>query len=299
MESDALRPLRNFYYLGLYENVISEAESIKATNPLLESLVDVYLYRAYLEIDPQVVFTNIKENAPTCLRAVKLLGTYRTANEDTKELVFETLNEWLSYPMIHEDQTLQTIAATIFVEEGNYKKALKLLVSPGENLEKMTIEVQLYLKMDRVDLAAKVIKTMADVDDDDPLTQLSTAWVYIAQRGDKISEAFYILQELIEKFGQSVSVLNSLAVCQLHLKNFSQAFQFLKKARNIRVEKSRKAHPDTLVNTIVCLQHMRKPAEIIAKITAELEDANPENVWLKNQHNMSEVFDKHAKDYSI
>lgn len=105
----------------------------------------------------------------------------------------------------------------------------------------MTIEVQLYLKMDRVDLAAKVIKTMADVDDDDPLTQLATAWVYIAQGGDKISEAFYLLQELIEKFGQSVSVLNSLAVCQLHLKNFSQAFQFLKQARNLRVDKGKKS----------------------------------------------------------
>jgi len=299
MESDELRPLRNFYYLGLYKNAIAEAESIKASNPDIAVIADVYLYRSQLEIDPSVVLKAITDKAPTSLRAVKLLATYRTANEDTKELVFETLLEWLSYTMIQNDPVLQTIAAIIYLEEEKYKEALKLLASPGENLEKMAINVQLYLKIDRVDLAAKIIKTMADVDDDDPLTQLATAWVYIAQGGDKISEAFYLLQELIEKFGQSVSILNSLAVCQLHLKNFTQAFQFLKQARNLRIEKGKKAHPDTLVNTIVCLHHMRKPADIITKIKMELEDADPNNAWLKDQETMSKIFDKHAKNLSI
>ena len=70
------------------------------------------------------------------MQAIKLLGTYRTAEDDTKELVFETLNEWLGDEILGKDDTLAIVAAQIFFEEKNYKEALKLVVVAGENLEK-------------------------------------------------------------------------------------------------------------------------------------------------------------------
>lgn len=45
---------------------------------------------------------------------------------------------------------------------------------------RLALTVQIYLKIDRIDLAAKAAAIMATVDDDDTLTQLASSWVNLA-----------------------------------------------------------------------------------------------------------------------
>lgn len=143
--------------------------------------------RALLESSPAKVFQRIQKNAPTALQAVKLLATYRTASQDNKELVFGTLSEWLETEDVKDDETLQIVAAQIYLAEEDYKSALQLVIN-DENLEKMALCVEIYLRINRLDLAEKVARQMQDIDDDDVLTQLSLAWVYIRQGGDKVRQ---------------------------------------------------------------------------------------------------------------
>lgn len=299
-ESDALRSLRNYYYLGFSEKVVNEAEQLMASNPDVEDAAEVYLYRSMLESKPQEVTKRIKQKASTALQAVKLQATYKQAtSEEEKELVLSTLKEWTEDAEVSQDLILQILAARIFFEEGMYKEAGRLVCNAGDNLEKMSLAVQIYLKIDRLDLASTACRQMQDLDDDDVLTQLASSWVNIASGRDKVTEASFLLQELVEKFGPSVRVLNGLAVCQLHGKNYMAAFQHLKQARDQALQEGQKVDNDTLVNTVVCLQHMRKSDEILAKVTKELSEQAPNHPYLKKKEDMAALFDKQAENYEL
>ena len=139
---------------------------------------------------------------------------------------------------------------------------------------------------------------MQDLDDDDTLTQLSTAWVGIYTGGEKTTEAAFLLQELMEKFGPSVVVLNSLAVCDIHQRNYANAFQFTKQARELAIKSGARVTAETLLNSIVCLQHLRKGADIIDKIEGELRQNYPRHPWLAKQQEMSDMFEKHAAAFA-
>jgi len=292
---DSVRTLRNNYYLGHYQKVIDEVKEFSSETPAQMA----FYYRALLQLRPEEVFQNIDDRAPTALQAIKLLGTYRTAAEDNKELVFETLNEWLQDEILNQDQVLNLIAAQVYFEEGNYKDALKLVASAGEDLEKFAMAVQIYLKIDRVDIAVKTVAAMADIDDDDALTQLCTAWIHIAQGGSKLREASFLLQELMEMFGKSTSLLVTSAVVQLHLANYKEANDFLKMARSTSLENGGKVSADTLVNYTVALQLTKRAPEIVTKIKQELSDSYPGHPYLATQAEMERMFDTHAAKYSL
>lgn len=295
--ADQVRQLRNLFFLGSYKQAIVEAENVLKTDPF-NNQAQTLMFRSMIYSNPGDVFKKIPQSGSTALQAIKLLATYNTANEENREMVFDTLKDWLSSDEVASDSTLQAVAAQIFMEEGNYKEALRLLLPAGENLEKQALSVQLYLKINRVDLAVKVVKAMQDQDDDDILSQLATIWVSIAEGGEKLNEATFLLQDLVEKFGPSVLVLNCQATCQINQHNYSNAFQFLKQARDLAVAAGAKPSADTLVNSIVVLQLLKKSPEIVRKITSELTQCWPEHPWLKQQSAAEAQIKAQAATYS-
>lgn len=289
--------LRANYYLGCYDFVIREVKETKSRREYPPE-VDVYYYRALMESDPGKVIKSINNRAPTALQALKQLATYRTAPAETKELVIETIAEWLRETAMSRDVTLQLVACEIYLQEGKYRAALEVLSGDKDNLDKLAMGVHLYLQLDRADLAQKNVQVMLGLEDDDCMTLLCSAWVAIAQGQEtKLEQAKLNLEEVIERWGPSVVAYNALASCAMLLKDWTAAFGFLKRARETAKKMNQITPAETLLNTAVCLQHLNKP-RFLPDVYTELETSHPRHPYHEDSKAMEDVFSKCAANYA-
>lgn len=93
--------------------------------------------------------------------------------------------------------------------------------------------MQIYLLMDRLDLARNEVASTKSWAEDALLLQMMEAWVDLRVGGEKYQEAFYIYEE----FGQSntaqtVKVLNGQAAANLALGRYPEAESLLLEAQN-------------------------------------------------------------------
>lgn len=246
---------------------------------------DCYLYRAHIsQGDFGIALDDIKDGDCTALSAVKLFATY-VSSEDNREIAVMTLREWLNDPSTGNNPMLQTIAGIIFCREGQFKEALQA-ARMCTTLEMQALTVQIYLKMDRLDLAEKEMKKMQQSEEDSTLTQLATAWYNLAVGGPKYQEAAYIYQELMDKFETTSVILNGLSVALMNLRKFADAESNLQEALELTPNDC-----DTLVNLVVCAEHLGKD-EDVEKYIAALKRVNPSHPWLVSVAAIESAFDR-------
>ena len=73
--------------------------------------------------------------------------------------------------------------------------------------------------MSRADLAKKELKNMTDKDEDATITQLALAWTNLALGGEKIQEAYYIYQDMMDKQVMKCIIIKFSAKCII-VKNY-------------------------------------------------------------------------------
>lgn len=242
---------------------------------------DEYVYRSYLALGQYgIVLGEIKDTANTnvALRAVKLLATFISTPASRETAIFQ-MKEWLADAAVKNISSVRLIAATMYVIGDNVGEALKLL--GVTNQEHLALRIQLFLRIDRVDLAQKELKAMKAIDEDSTLSMLATAWVNLALGGVKDKEAVYIYEELIDKHGGSSMLLCGLAVSKMHLGQFEEAEARLQEAL-IKVSfglypmyfcaqeainpAQSPSDPDALANLIAVSQHLARAPEVINRL---------------------------------
>uniref|UniRef100_A0A7S2F9R0 Coatomer subunit epsilon n=1 Tax=Florenciella parvula TaxID=236787 RepID=A0A7S2F9R0_9STRA len=294
-EPDDLYTLRTLFWLGNYQRVPVEASSLNRLPEALRIEVKEFVYRSYIAMGQHsIVLDEIKDapGTPVSLQAVKLLARY-LSDPSSKELVLMTLGEWLADPGSAGNSSLQLIAAVIYMHENNTKDALKT-IRHGTTMEQLALNIQIYLKMDRPDLATKQVRLMQQADEDATLTQLSLAWTYLATGGKKLQEAAFIYEELIDKFGPTTSLLNGVAVANMHMGKFDEAEKTLQNALQQGPN-----DPDTLVNLISCYQHLSKPSELIQRHINQLRSGAPNNPMVQQLNTVEGAFDRVAGTYAL
>merc|ERR1712117_720950 len=227
---DELFDLKNAFYTGNYSQCIKEAQKMKPSSPDVAVQRDAFLYRSYLgQKKFGLVEEEIGGGADERIKPIRTLAKYLKSPSSSTELVSSLDAEVTSCSLDASNTTLLVVAATVLCAENNLESALRVLHASDE-LECYAMRIQTLLKMDRVDLARKELKNMQEKDDDATLTQLATAWVNLQMGGEKIQDAYYIYQEMIDKFGSTPLLLNGQAASFLQQGKFEEAEAALQEA---------------------------------------------------------------------
>ncbi|TRY67252.1 hypothetical protein TCAL_02931 [Tigriopus californicus] len=292
-EVDELFDIKNAFFTGNFQQCITEAQKIKPSDPDATVEKDVFLYRAYLAQKKfGVVRDEIGPQSNALIQPLKKLAVYLQNANQREELVQEMETE-MSGTVDLNNHVLLLVAASIFYQEENYEAALRVL-HPSDHLECMALKLQTLLKMDRIDLARKELKVMQDKDDDATLTQLAQAWVNLQMGGDKIQDAYYIYQEMIDKFGSTPLLLNGQASSFIQQGKFQEAEGALQEA----LEKDPN-NAETLINMIVLSQQTGKAPEVSNRYLTLLKDDDPKHPFLKTYSQKESDFDRMIAQYAV
>jgi coatomer protein complex subunit epsilon len=285
---DELFSLKNNFYLGNYQGAISDALSAHVSSDEARYERDFYMYRAYIEQGQfRTVLDEVNASAPMMLQAVKLLAAYLSAGP-AKETALLQLDEWLAAPEAATNWHVCLVAGIIYLHEKDYNKALKF-THQSTQLDVMAIVCHIYLAMYRVDMAKKQVEKMQQQDDDATLTKIASGMVTLHESTDKYQDALYEFQELGEKYNMSLTMLNSMALCNMQMNKMEEAERLLQDAL------SKSANDvTTLANMIVCMHHLRKPPDVVSRYMNQLKAIAPTHPFVAKYVELEASFDRCA-----
>jgi len=290
---DELFDLKNAFFTGNYQTCINEAQKLKLSNLELSLERDVLMYRSYLALRKyRVVMEEVGPGSNPTLQPLSMLAKYLSSPSKRDEIVTE-VDTLMSGDVDVSNHVQLVVAATIYLGVEQPESALRVL-HPSDHLECVALRIQALLSIHRPDLAKKELKTMQEKDEDATVTQLAQAWTNMALGGDKIQEAYYIYQEMIDKLGSTALLLNGQAVTFLAQGKYAEAEAALAEA----IEKDPN-NPETLVNMIVLAQHQGKQPEVSSRYLSQLKDMDPHHSFVVKLGQKEADFDRMVKQYAI
>lgn len=290
---DELFEVKNAYFTGNFQTCINEAQKMKVSDPALVVERDVFMYRSYLALRKyRVVLDEISSSSPDLVQPLKTLAAF-LSNPGRRDDIVSELDTKMSGNFDASNYVLLLVAATIYLHVGQPESALRALHS-SDNLECSAMKVQALLSMHRADLAKKELKNMTEKDEDATLTQLAQAWTNLSLGGEKIQEAYYIFQDMIDKLGSTALLLNGQATSFIFQGKYSEAESALQEA----LEKDPN-NPETLVNLIVLAHHTGKQPEVSNRYLSTLKDMDASHPFVAALNQKEADFDRMCKQYAI
>jgi len=296
-EIDTLFDVRNNFYLGAFQQCINEAQNAKVKSPEDVAAKDAYLYRSYIALNkPSIPLGEIDSSlSPTTnpLGSIRRYADYIANVDKRKKIAEQVIAELESGAHLAADDICVLMNSFIFTHEGNVDDALRVLNKHSDSLECQAATVQCLLKINRVDLAIKELKKMQEVDEDSTISQLTLAWVNMAAGKDKLKDAFYIYQEMIDKYGATALLLVSQASCLIQQQKYEDAEKLLQDAQQRDVN-----NPEVLIGLVVVSQFLGKPLEVTNRYINQLKQEYPHHVWTKDYTSKEVEFDRLAQESS-
>lgn len=187
--------------------------------------------------------------------------------------------------------SVQLTAAHVFLQAGMKKEALQC-VHLASTLEQLSMCVQIYIMLDRLDLAKQSLQKMRKSDEDSVLTQLASVHIALATGSSVAGDAIHTVNQLSEQYGPSPFLLNLSACAHMQAGKYIEADSKLGQARL----EFGATDVDTLVNSIVVSQYLQKP---IGDLVGSLKGQYPNHFLSKGLETVQGAFDRESIKYKV
>eukprot|EP00760_Papus_ankaliazontas_P002343 PhM_4_TR10954/c0_g1_i1/m.36426/K17268/COPE; coatomer subunit epsilon len=300
--ADELYDLRIALLLGNYATVINEGAG-RTSRKMDEAQIwerDFIMLRAHLALRQYDVATQelAKRSTPTSKAAALLVQYLKAAESNNLEGMtnaVEGINAAAAeVPAGQWASNISTCvcAVTVFTRERLHPQSLTLLntvvselsgapsVPQTAVLELRGLTVDNLLRIHRVDLAEREVAEMNKIDDDSVYSTLSSIALCLNQgytKPDRLREALQLTNDIRDKYGNSVLLLNLMATSNLLQERYQDAERCLLDA----LEK-RSSDVDTLVALCVVSLHLKKSPELVNRYLSQLKTSSPYHPWVQN-----------------
>ena len=224
------------------------------------------------------------------LRALILKAQFESATDEaSKESIIHELQSLLGESSA--DTGVQLAAAHIFLAAGLKKEALQC-VHAGQTLEHISLALQLFLQLDRLDLAQNQLSLLRQADEDSIVTQLGGVYMALAKGSSVASDAVHTLNQLSEQYGPSVFLSNLMACALMQHGKYAEAESKLEQSR----QEFGANDADTLCNLIVAYQYQSKPTEALVQ---QLKSMYPDHFLAKGLEMVQGAFERESLKYQV
>jgi coatomer subunit epsilon len=213
-----------------------------------------------------------------------------SGNESVQEAVVTQLKTMVGG---ETNPSAQLTVAQVLLLAGQTKEALQC-VHLGSTMEHIALALQIYLKIERLDLAKKQLSLLRQADEDSILTQLSAVYVSLAAGSTGAPDAAHALNSLSEQYGASSLLLNLVACALMQQGDYATAEEKLIEC--LRDFPSETSIPDTLVNLIGCSVQQNKPFK---DYVSQLQNQNPTHGLCASIGRVNAAFDRESVKYKL
>ncbi|KAF2153869.1 hypothetical protein K461DRAFT_223195 [Myriangium duriaei CBS 260.36] len=268
-----------------------DTSSFSSSNALPARLLQLRSHCALRQYDAVLSSVSSSEaSSNPDLAAVRLLAQYGKTPANASKIVAEaeTLAEKSG-----DNLGVQICVGSVLASAGEHDKALALLKRHQGSLDAVALIVQVYLSMNRADLAAKECRTARGFAQDALLVNLGEAWVGMREGGEKYQQAYYVFEELAQAPStQAAPSLTAQGVSEIHLGRLPEAEVALQQAVGLAAN-----DPDALANQAVLNTILGKQEEVDAAV-GKLQAADPSHPFITEISKRKSAFDAAASKYT-
>lgn len=164
-------------------------------------------------------------------------------------------------------------------------------------MEQILLKLQIYIKMNRNDLAKEQLTLLQQADEESILTQLGSVYTAVANGRSHAQDAIHVLSSLSEQYGPSIMLLNCTAVAYMVNEQYDAAEGALSQA--LAELSDSQTDVDVLINLLVCSQHQGKSPDVMEPYLAQLKAGYPTHPFVEGLMRVEAAFDRETVKYAV